>query len=588
MRKTTALLVLTIFVLGVYYPVIFAGVNSLDDFRMLEELPGYGTLDLLSLFNPVSGYGYFRPLIFLSYYLDASLLELTPEAMHLENILIHLLSTLLVLWVGLAVFRDLKARVELSFVAACVFALHPLNVEAVAWISGRTDLLATFFALLALVCLYRFADSAKLPWLWCTALLCLTGALAKETALFCLPAGFLLACANDTRLRTSFAEKRAPVLFVRAFWMILPFILIGVAYLSIRLSTFKQVTKTVTASRGEGADVNAVHIMFRLIREAFTTYGFYIKKLFLPLPLNFAITEIHGAYLWLGLAVLLLIIYCMLRRLDSVAVQMMLAALLVMSSAFVISRARIAWTPYAERYLYLPTVFFAFGIVDAGYRLCSRYVSKRTGVIAAFIVLSLMTVATAQRVVVWQSNLTLYQDTIKKSPNFGCISNELAIALNADNRPDEAMAQIERGKQAKNQGDMVLLYVNQASILGEKKQYEEAYKALACTYKNRDIGSAHIEVIKSYIHLMERERIETKDRRRAEKLLARLADLHELYYKRSGDSDHLYRAAQLALAAGNRDKAHAFFSEVAERAPKESMYKEFARKMAKKTEKVVR
>jgi hypothetical protein len=86
---------------------------------------------------------------------------------------------------------------------------------------------------------------------------------------------------------------------------------------------------------------------------------------------------------------------------------------------------------------------------------------------------------------------------------------------------------------------------------------------LACTYKNKDIGSAHIEVIKSYINLMERERINTTDRKRSKKLLSKLADLHELYYKRSGDTDHLYRAAQLALAAGNRDKAHAFFLEAA-------------------------
>jgi tetratricopeptide (TPR) repeat protein len=584
MRKTTALLVLTIFVLGVYYPVIFAGVNSLDDFRMLDELPRAGSLDMLSLFNPLHARSYFRPLTILSYYFDNSILDLSPQAMHLENILIHLVNTLLVLWVGLAVFRERERRVELAFVAGCLFALHPLNVEAVAWISGRTDPLATLFALLALACLYRFVESERLCWLWYTALICLIGALAKETALFCLPAAFLLACANEPRLRSSFTGRRWNTLFIRGFWMVLPFILFGTAYLSVRLTALRYVTKNIVATKGAGGGGNIVSSFFRLLQEVFTIYGFYIKKLFLPLPLNFAITEINGTYLWLGLCVLLLIIYCLLRRMDSIAVQMMLATLLVMASAFVISRARIAWTPYAERYLYLPTVFFAFGIVDAGSRFCSRYLHLRTGVIAAFIVLGLMTGATAQRAMIWQNNLSLYQDTIRKSPDFGCISNELAIALTADNRTDEAMAQIERGKKASNQGDMVLLYVNQASILGEKKQYKEAYKALACTYKNKDIGSAHIEVIKSYINLMERERINTTDRKRSKKLLSKLADLHELYYKRSGDTDHLYRAAQLALAAGNRDKAHAFFLEAAERAPKESMYKEFARKMAKKTE----
>jgi len=584
MRKTTALLVLTIFVLGVYYPDIFAGVNSLDDFRMLDELPRAGTLDILSLFNPLHARSYFRPLIILSYYFDNSVLNLSPQAMHLENILIHLVNTLLVFRVGLSVFRNHVRQVELAFVAACVFSLHPLNVEAVAWISGRTDPLATLFALLALVALHRFIASERLPWLWASALLCLTGALAKETALFCLPAVFLLACANDASLRRAFRDSAMKVLLIRSSWMVLPFILTGSAYLSVRVATLRYVTKSVATGGGGGTAGDGGSRLLHLAGEALTTYGFYCKKLFLPLPLNFAITEINGAYIWLGGGAVLLAIWCLVRRLDAIAVQMMLATLFVMASAFVISRARIAWTPYAERYLYLPTVFFAFGIVDAGQRFCSRYVSQRTALVGTFAILCLMTAITAQRAIIWQNNLTLYQDTIRKSPNFGCISNELAIALTAENRTDEAMAQIERGKKASNQGDMVLLYVNQAAILGEKKQYAEAYKALACTYKGKGVGSAHIEVIKSYINLMERERIETKDRKQAATLLAKLADLHELYYKRSGDADHLYRAGQLALAGGNRAKAHAFFVEAAERAPRESMYKEFARKMAKKTE----
>lgn len=585
MRKSTALLVLIVFVLGVYYPTIFAGVNSLDDFRMLEELPKSGTLNILSLFNPSHSAGYFRPLTILSYYIDVSLFNLTPEAMHLENVLIHLANSMLVLLAGLSVFRGQERQVELSFVAACVFAMHPLNVEAVAWISGRTDPLATLFALLSLLALYRFVESKRLFWLWICALLCVVGSLAKETALFCLPAAFMLACYNDVCLRRAFRQREFTAIFARASLMVTPFFLTGAAYLSLRMKTLQYVAKTVASNGVVGTEGNTVHTLHSLVRDLFTTYGFYTKKLFLPLPLNFAITEIHGTYLWLGGVVLVFTIYCLVRRFDTIAVQMLMATLIIMLSSFVISRAGIAWTPYAERYLYLPTVFFAFGIVDAGRRFCLRFLNRRAGVIAAFTLLGLMTIMTARRSVIWQNNLSLYQDTIRKSPNFGCINNELAIALSAEKRPDEAIAQIERGKRAKTQGDMVLLYVNQASILGEKKQYSDAYSALAATYKNSDIGSAHIEVIKSYINLMERERIETKDSNRAEKLLSKLADLHELYYRRSGDTDHLYRTAQLTLAAGNRSKAHAFFCEVADRAPKESMYKDFALKMSKKTEK---
>jgi len=104
MQKNNSILLLVFLILGVYYPAIFAEVNSLDDFRMLDGLPQSGKLDVLSLFNPANAIGYFRPLVIFSYYLDNSVLNLPPQAMHLENILIHLLNSHLVLWIGLSLF----------------------------------------------------------------------------------------------------------------------------------------------------------------------------------------------------------------------------------------------------------------------------------------------------------------------------------------------------------------------------------------------------------------------------------------------------------------------------------------------------
>jgi tetratricopeptide (TPR) repeat protein len=586
MRIKTAALVLSIIILGVYYPVTFAGVNSLDDFRMLDELPHSGALDIWTLFNPIHSVGYFRPLIILSYYIDASVLNLTPEAMHFENVLIHLLNSLLVLVVGLKVFKELSRRVELAFVAACLFAMHPLNVEAIAWISGRTDPLAALFVLLALACVYRCIESAGILWLWGASILCLAGALAKETALFCLPALFGLACVNNIELRKMLAERRWRKMIWSVSRLAFPFIFSGSLYLSLRLTTLRLVTNRIASSATGVATAgeNNVHSLWHLVQKLLITYGFYIKKLFLPLPLNFAITRINDNYLLLGIAVFVFVfVACWLRGIRSVTVQMSLATLIVMASAFVISRVGIAWTPYAERYLYIPAVFFVLGFVEFGRLLSNRYLTKSVTTIVVFCLLGGAAVVTTQRTLVWQDNLSLYQDTLKKTPDFGCISNELAIALNAHNKQDEAMRQIELGKKASNQGDMVLLSVNKASILGEQKRYEDAYKELARTYRNGNLASAHIEVIKSYIHLMERERVNSKDQVRSRVLLNKLADLHELYYRRSGDIDHLYRTAQLLLASGDRKRAHKMFSEVAEHAPNDSMFKGFAHKMSDKT-----
>lgn len=589
MNKNSALLLLVIIVFGIYYPAIFAGVNSLDDFRMLDGLPQNGHLDLFSLFNPAYAIGYFRPLTILSYYIDNSVFSFAPEAMHLENVVIHLINALLLFAVGCELFKKQYFKIELSFVAACIFALHPLNVEAVAWISGRTDLLATFFGLLGLLCVCQFINSERLIWLWYAASICTIGALAKETALFCLPSLYLLAFTNDRVLMININTCRWNKLVLRLSSMIIPFILLGVTYVSCRLSTIKIVTKSALPSINVAQKFNFFYSNISLMKHAITTYGFYIKKLIYPLPLNFAITSISPLYLWLGLSIVFCSLYlCIIQRKNSLALQMTIACFCVMFSAVVISRASIAWTPYAERYMYLPTVFFAIGIVDVSRYFFVRFVSEKKSQLATFVILSIMAVITSNRAMVWQNNLTLYQDTIRKSPDFAPISNELAIALSENNQNDKALRQIEIGKKSKIEGDMALLYVNQASILGVQKKYDEAYKALDLTFKKSRIEFAHIEVIKTYIYLMERDHVETKDRRRAVWLMSKLADFHELYYKRSGDTDHLYRAGQLALAGNDRIKAHKFFLEVAEKAPNESMFKSFGRKMARKTEVVER
>lgn len=587
MRIRFAVLVIVAVILGVYYPVLFAGVNSLDDFRMLAELPQRGQLDVFRLFNPVHANGYFRPLTIVSYYIDSSVLQLPAEAMHLENILIHLANTLLVFVVGSMLFSSSSCCVERSFAAAIVFGMHPLNVEAVSWISGRTDLLATLFGLVATLAVFRFTVSGGFLWLWLGALLCLVGSLAKETALFCLPALFIITCLPDLQELVRFPKGRILVLVRRCLVIMLPFLLAGLTYLLCRLSIIKAVFMHAGKVQAiSSSTVKAVQPMEGWVSGLLTMYGFYFKKLFLPLPLNFAITSISPYYLWLGLALFLSTIYLVvMRKKSSVATQMLLACLVIMLSAFLISRVGVAWTPYAERYLYLTTAFFAIGIVDAVGSLLQYERFKKTALFLCCCVLFVMVCITAQRALVWQNNLTLYQDTQKKSPDFAPISNELAIALSETSRFDEALRQIEAGKQSSRQGDMPLLYVNQAAILGSLKRYDEAYTALAQSYHGKEVGQAHIEVVKMYIHLMERDRIETKDRKRAARLMSRLAEIHEIYYRRSSDTDHLYRAAQLALAAHDRAKAHRYFIEVAEKAPKESMFKELAGKMVIKTAK---
>ncbi len=92
-------------------------------------------------------YGYYRPVTTVSYLIDYSVWRLQPFGYHLTNVLLHSACTVLV---GLVLLR-LGWSFTASLIAAALFAVHPLHAENVAWIAGRTDLLAFFFSATSLL-----------------------------------------------------------------------------------------------------------------------------------------------------------------------------------------------------------------------------------------------------------------------------------------------------------------------------------------------------------------------------------------------------------------------------------------------------
>jgi tetratricopeptide (TPR) repeat protein len=113
------------------------------DIRSLRNIPS------LFVSGPFAGIGgnFYRPMQFVSYAIDYALWGLNPFGYHLTNMLIHSANAALVFFILLAV----TGRRRAAFVAAALFVVHPINTEAVAYISGRADLLAAFFMYSSLI-----------------------------------------------------------------------------------------------------------------------------------------------------------------------------------------------------------------------------------------------------------------------------------------------------------------------------------------------------------------------------------------------------------------------------------------------------
>lgn len=127
------------------------------------------------------------PLSWLSHMLDVEIFGLDPGAHHLVNVALHALNSCLVLAAIHAITREFWP----SAIVALLFAVHPVNVESVAWIAERKNLLSTAFWLLAMCAYARHAAAPHGRWMWAVAAAMALGLMAKPM-LVTLPFALLL------------------------------------------------------------------------------------------------------------------------------------------------------------------------------------------------------------------------------------------------------------------------------------------------------------------------------------------------------------------------------------------------------------
>ncbi|MCA9672790.1 MAG: hypothetical protein KC503_44665, partial [Myxococcales bacterium] len=164
---------------------------------------------------------YYRPLVTLSFAVDYQLWGGAARGFHLTNVLLHVAVSLLVYWLLLLLLRDEGATPAndnhsadserglglppawVAAVGALIFALHPSRAEAVAWISGRTDVMMALFFVLALGLFYRALRDGPTPrrvalaWLaFVCAMLCKENAVALAVV---VPAADALLLGRDRR-----------------------------------------------------------------------------------------------------------------------------------------------------------------------------------------------------------------------------------------------------------------------------------------------------------------------------------------------------------------------------------------------------
>jgi len=166
-RKEVLLLVVVALSAAAVYLNSLGGGFVWDDRKLIlddraikswHELPQILSHDFFERNEDDLPYGYYRPVTTVSYFLDYTFWGLQPFGYHLTNVGLHALCTVLMALILLRMRWPLLATV----IATLLFAVHPIHTESVAWIAGRTDLLAFFFCGLTLL-LYLSAEPRDEP-----------------------------------------------------------------------------------------------------------------------------------------------------------------------------------------------------------------------------------------------------------------------------------------------------------------------------------------------------------------------------------------------------------------------------------------
>ena len=273
-QATAGALLIVLATLVAYRPALPGDVLWDDDQYVSENPLLFAPDGLWRIWTSPSDSPQYYPLVFSSFWLEARLWGLSTFGLHLVNVFLHALNAIL-LWFVLR-----RLQVPGAWLAGAMFALHPVQVESVAWITERKNVLSGMFYLLALAAYLRFAE--RRAWgLYALSLVLFACAILSKTVTCSLPVAILL-CQWWKHDR----------LWIREVLPLVPFFAIGIP---LGLCTVWLEGHHVGAA---GADWQLSFLERVLV--AGRALWFYVGKLSWPtnLVFNYPRWEIHQAVLW--------------------------------------------------------------------------------------------------------------------------------------------------------------------------------------------------------------------------------------------------------------------------------------------------
>jgi len=379
-----------------FSPVLKNGFSAWDDTVHLTENPLVQSLDSQNIQKIFQSkvHRVYMPLTTLSFAIEYHFFKYKPLIYHLNNLLLHLGIILLVYLLA----RQLGLNAVAASVGTILFAIHPMHVESVAWVSERKDVLYAFFYLLAMNIYWRFILTRKLSLYLGVVLLGFCSMLSKPMAVS-LP---LALCLLDW-----FAKRKDIKMIVIEK---IPFVVYTVW---IALFTY---------SENKGILVVNEQILQALCISVWS-FTFYLKKFFSPFYLAhvYAVPKPIVWYFWPYLSsFLILAVGCFsLLNFKKYRWFVFSVSFYILSICYLVRFNDIVDTSIvADRYMYLASLGICFFLGKIFCDLVDRFPSRRIAITSIlFILIAFSSMKSFSQSQLWGSDRELWTNVINRFPN---------------------------------------------------------------------------------------------------------------------------------------------------------------------------
>ena len=465
--KYTYIVIILITSIGVYLNTLSNDFVYDDEFQILKNpwitdvryVPEIFFSDVWAFKGEVIT-NYYRPVMHIILMIDYYIFGLNPWGFHLTNIIFHSGITVLVFLTTSALLN--QRVIPAAFVAALLFATHPIHTEVVAWVSGIPELSFTFFYLLSF---YLYIIKADAVWgkLFISSLLFFfLSTLCKETALT-LP---MLLLVHDYSFKKDLTLKLSSNTFNLLLKRYLPYLIVAGIYFVLRTYAIGGFAPLKRHSKLSN---------YQYIINVFPLFVQYLEKLILPINLNayHVLYPMSSIFEWKGIVSILLtsaftLAIYFLRRINRLIFFTLLWIVIPLLPVLYIPA--LGEASFTERYLYLPSVGF---VILTACLLAKTFQFRIFGQTVLYVIAPLLIMITAfysaqtiKRNFTWKDNYTLWSDTVEKSPDGAEPHNNLGNACYGKGFTDKAMEHFQ-------------------IAVGLKPDYAEAYNNLGNIYYDK-------------------------------------------------------------------------------------------------------